>query len=73
MGEIEDAAAMSEIVNLKRARKTKARLEAEGTAAANRARHGTAKAVRALTKARSEQSAALLDSHRLERGKDLKD
>ena len=64
---------MSEIVNLRRARKAKARAEAEETAAANRARHGTPKAMRDLTKARSEKAAHALDSHRLTQDKNLKD
>jgi hypothetical protein len=58
---------MSEIVNLRRARKAKSRLQAENAAAANRARHGTPKHMRDLTKARSERAAAELDSHRLNR------
>jgi hypothetical protein len=39
---------MSEIVNLRRARKAKARSEKEKTAADNRVKHGVAKSVRAL-------------------------
>jgi hypothetical protein len=64
---------MNEIVNLRRARKAKARAEAEAIAAANRVRNGTPKRTRDLTKARSEKAALSLDSHRLERDKDLKD
>jgi hypothetical protein len=57
---------MNEIVNLRGVRKAKARTKAEEVAAANRARHGTPKAARDLTKARSEKAAQVLDSHRLE-------
>jgi hypothetical protein len=64
---------MSEIVNLRRVRKAKVHAQAEEIAAANRARHGTSKATRGLTKARSEKADAILDSHRLERDKNLKD
>ena len=64
---------MPEIVNLRRARKAKARAEAEEIAAANRARLGTPKLTCDLTKARSEKAASVLDSHRLERDKELKD
>jgi hypothetical protein len=64
---------MGKIVNLRRARKAKARSEAEETAAANRARSGTPKTARDLTKSRSEKAARTLDSHRLEGDKNLKD
>jgi hypothetical protein len=64
---------MSEIVNLRRVRKAKSRAQGEEIAAANRARHGTSKATRSLTKARSEKAAGVLDAHRLERDKNLKD
>jgi hypothetical protein len=56
---------MSEIVNLRRARKAKARDEKEKIAAANRAKHGVAKSVRALAEARGEKVARDLESHRL--------
>jgi len=64
---------MATILNLRRARKAKARAEAEDTAAANRARHGTPKATRSLTKARSEREAHSLESHRLDGIKNRKD
>jgi hypothetical protein len=64
---------MDDIVNLRRARKAKVRAEAEEVAAENRARFGTPKATRDLTKARSEKAAQRLDSHRLECDKGLKD
>lgn len=64
---------MSEIVNLRRARKAKARRDSEEKAAENRVRFGTPKELSALTKARSEKAANVLDSHRLDRDKNLKD
>jgi len=64
---------MSEIVNLKRARKAKARAAADEAANQNRIRHGTPKHSRALTKARSEKQMSDLEAHRLDRDKPLKD
>jgi hypothetical protein len=64
---------MNEIVNLRRARKAKARYQAEEAAASNRARFGTPKPTRDLTKARLEKAAQTLDSHQLEGGKPGKD
>ena len=64
---------MDGVVNLRRARKAKARAEAQEVAAENRTRFGTPKATRDLTKARSEKAAKGLDSHRIERDKNLKD
>jgi hypothetical protein len=61
---------MAEIVNLRRAKKAKARASAEDEAAVNRARHGTPKRVRELTKARSEKTARDLEAGRLDPGKD---
>jgi hypothetical protein len=57
---------MAEIVNLKRAKKAKARAAKEDEAAANRVRFGTPKQLRELTKARSEKAARDLDAGRLE-------
>lgn len=59
---------MAEIVNLRTARKQKARAEARASAAANAARHGQGKAARALQKAEADKAARLLDGHRLEKG-----
>jgi hypothetical protein len=56
---------MAEIVNLKRAKKAKARAAAEADAAANRAHHGTPKAARDLAQARREKDAEKIDAHRL--------
>ncbi|ANP47241.1 DUF4169 family protein [Candidatus Viadribacter manganicus] len=55
---------MAEIVNLRRARKQKARTEAETEAAANRLAHGQSKASRKLTKAQQEAAKRNLDGHR---------
>jgi hypothetical protein len=66
-------AAVSEIVNLRRARKQKARAGKEEKAAENRARFGTPKAVRELTKARSEQEKRELGAHRLGPDKPLEE
>lgn len=59
---------MVEIVNLKRARKQKARSEAETNAASNRLVHGRSKAERNLSKAEKETAARKLDGHK--RGND---
>ena len=64
---------MGEIVNLRRARKAKARADAQDTASANRAVFGTPKRVRELTKARSEKDRRDLEGRRLESDKTLKD
>ena len=56
---------MSEIVNLRQARKAKARSEKEKTAAANRTKHGVAKAVRVLEEARDKKAKHDLEAHRL--------
>ena len=63
---------MAEIVNLKRARKAKARREKAAEASRNRLEHGTPKALREVTKARSEKAGAALDAHHLGLDKDLK-
>ena len=57
---------MAEIINLRRARKTRARDEKEKTAQGNRVLHGTAKSVRKLAEAREEKAAKALSAHRLE-------
>jgi hypothetical protein len=64
---------MGNLVNLRRAKKAKARAEAEHAAAANRASFGTPKAARDLTKARSEKARRDLEGGRLEPDKALKD
>jgi len=64
---------MGEIVNLKRVRKAKTRAAKEETAAENRIRHGTSKAERSLTKARSEKRDEDLARHRLDPHKPLEE
>ena len=56
---------MAEIVNLRRARKTKQRASDAKQADANRASHGVAKSVKALAKARAEKEKRAVDAHRL--------
>lgn len=57
-----------EIVNLRLARKRKARAQAEADAAVNRAAHGRAKAEKKATAAREALEARRLDGHRLDDG-----
>ena len=59
---------MADIVNLRRARKAKARAEKDKEAESSRALHGTPKHLREITKLRSEKAARDLDAGRLERG-----
>ena len=63
---------MADLVNLRRARKAKARKEKAAEADRNRVQHGTPKALRNVTKARSDKAGAALDAHRLDADKDLK-
>jgi hypothetical protein len=65
-------AKMAEIVNLRRARKTKARAEKDKTAQANRVAHGTPKAVRNLAEARKDKADQVLSDHKLESRNDQK-
>ena len=55
---------MAEIVNLRRARKAKAKSEKDKAAEANRVTHGTPRQVRDLAKARSDKAARDLDAHK---------
>ncbi len=55
---------MGEIVNLKQARKRKARGEADATAAENRAKHGRSKAEREVEAARRAIAERALDGNR---------
>lgn len=59
---------MAEIVNLRRARKQKARDEATRTAEQNRISFGLSKAERTLAKAERDNAASRLDGHRLRDG-----
>lgn len=58
---------MAEIVNLRQARKQKARAEAEKTAAQNRISFGRTKAERKLTEAERDKAARHIDGHKLDR------
>ena len=60
-------AKMAEIINLRRARKTREKAEKEQTAEANRILHGTPKAVRKLSEARKDKAEQRLSGHRLEK------
>jgi hypothetical protein len=64
---------MAEIVNLRRARKEKARAEKEREAASNRALHGTPKSERKVTLARSEKERATLERKKLGPDKPLEE
>ena len=57
---------MAEIVNLRRVRKDKARAEKAADADANRTKHGLAKPVKELAKARTAKEKCDLAGHRLE-------
>ena len=61
---------MGEVVNLRRARKSRDRLDAEKLAQENRAAFGRPKAERALTTARLLKDAATLDAHKRETASD---
>ena len=56
---------MVEIVNLRRARKARAKAEKEKAAEANRVLHGTPKAVRNLAEARKDKTDQVLSGHKL--------
>jgi hypothetical protein len=55
---------MAEIINLRQARKKKARAEKEAHADANRIAFGRTKAAKKLTKAEQELAKSRLDSHK---------
>lgn len=57
---------MSEIVNLNKARKAKARADKQAVAAENRVRFGQPKSVSKLEKARAEKAAKALDGAKRE-------
>ncbi len=61
---------MAEIINLRRARKAKARDDAAKAAEEARARHGRTKAERTLNEARDALDARRLEQGRIERGPD---
>jgi hypothetical protein len=56
---------MAEIVNLNRARKAKAKSDADSTAAANRVKHGRSKAEKANDRAAEARRHALLEGAKL--------
>jgi hypothetical protein len=56
---------MAEIINLKRARKAKARAAAEEKAAGNRTTFGTPKKLRDLARTEREKDTHKVDVHRL--------
>jgi hypothetical protein len=58
---------MAEIVNLRRARKARARVEAEKDAAANRASFGLSKTEKKIARSMRSLEAQKLDGHRRER------
>ena len=58
---------MADVVNLRRARKAKSRAEKDRAADANRVKHGVAKPVRDLAKARVDKAAHDLEANRLDR------
>ena len=55
---------MAEIVNLRRARKAKAKAEKDKSAEASRIAHGAPKPARDLAKARTEKAAKDLEGHK---------
>jgi hypothetical protein len=57
---------MAEIVNLRQARKAKARAEKADRAQANRVTHGTPKHLRRLEDAKARKAAEKLAGHKLE-------
>ncbi|MBC7139318.1 MAG: DUF4169 family protein [Defluviimonas sp.] len=59
---------MTRIINLRQARKQRARSEAQAEAAARAARFGRSKAERLLEEARAQKAREALDGHRLEPG-----
>lgn len=58
---------MAEVVNLRLARKAKARADKARTAEANRASHGESKAAKSARLADAKRTAALLDGAKRER------
>lgn len=57
---------MAEVVNLRLARKARARADAAATAAQNRARHGRTRAERAAIAAEAARLARTIDGARIE-------
>ena len=61
---------MSEIINLRKARKARKRADAEREAEANRAKHGRTKASRNLAAADKRRHEAAIDGARRDRDED---
>lgn len=57
---------MSNVVNLRMARKRKARADSEQAAAENRALHGRTKADKARDRLETERAAGHMDGHKLD-------
>lgn len=55
---------MAEIINLRQAKKIRARAEKRAAADENAARSGRSKALKALEKARADKERAALDGHK---------
>jgi hypothetical protein len=55
----------AEIINLRRARKAKARAEGQTSAAENRAKHGVSKAEREKVERTKSQERSRLEAHRI--------
>jgi hypothetical protein len=61
---------MAEIVNLRRARKAKARVTKEKEVTDNRVSFGTPKALKDLNAARRDKAARAVDAHKRDRDED---
>jgi exopolyphosphatase/pppGpp-phosphohydrolase len=61
---------MADIINLRRARKAKAKAQKESNADANRVLYGTSKSLRNLAQASKNKADQTLSNHRLEKPKD---
>ena len=57
---------MADVINLRQARKKKARNAANAIAASNRLRHGQTKVERAIEESRRERAVRDLDAHKRE-------
>jgi hypothetical protein len=57
---------MTQVINLRQARKDKARSAARAQADANAAKHGRSKAARQLEQAQADKARAHLDAHKRE-------
>ena len=64
---------MADIVNLRRAKKQRARAAKERDAASNRVRFGTSKSQQKVTLARSEKERASLEGKKLDSDKPLEE